>query len=131
MNLCLLSGTFAICRLAPDQPIPSWAVGEVVSITRTIDELSIVCDNDQVSAQLAAERGWRCFRVAGTLDLSEIDVLASLAEPLAAAGVSIVVISTYDTDYLLVKDSRLPHAIEAMRKAGPIPLPTSDPGLLG
>lgn len=118
MKLRLLSGTFAICRLAPGEPIPSWAMGEFVSITRTNDELSIVCGNEQVPAEVAAERDWRCLQVVGTLDFSETGVLASLAEPLAAAGVSILVISTFDTDYVLVRDGRLPDAVAVLQKAG-------------
>ena len=118
MKLLLLSGTFAICRLAPDEPIPKWATGEFVSVTRTTDELSIVCRDDQVPAEADAERCWRCLRVAGTLDFSETGVLASLAEPLAAAGISIFVVSTFDTDYLLVRDNSLSDAIAAMQKTG-------------
>lgn len=118
MQLLVLPGTFAICRLAPDEPIPNWATGEFVSVTRTTDELSIVCDDDHVPADAAAERCWRCLRVAGTLDFSETGVLASLSEPLAVAGVSIFVVSTFDTDYLLVRENSLSDAIVAFQKAG-------------
>jgi hypothetical protein len=118
LRLVLLSDTFAICRLPADSPIPAWATGELVSITRTADELSIVCRANTVPEGVRCEPGWRCLRVAGTLNLSLVGVLASLAVPLAEAGVSVFAVSTFDTDYLLVKEASLARGIETLQAAG-------------
>lgn len=116
--LLLLDGAFAVCRLGGDSSIPAWATaGGFFSITRTADELS-VCAEDAVPDGVKCERGWRCLRVAGTIEFSAVGVLAALAVPLAEAGVSVFAVSTFDTDYLLVKDTDLPAALEALRRAG-------------
>jgi hypothetical protein len=115
----LLPGRFAICRLDPRRPVPTWATrGGFHSITRTAEELSIVCLQKNLPARQQAQRGWRLFRVKGPLEFSLTGILASLTAPLAAAGISIFSISTYDTDYLLVKSATLKVALVALRKAG-------------
>src|SRR5262245_55974633 len=107
-----LDGTFAVCHLARDAPLPAWlADGPFVSLTRTADELSLVCRQEAVPEGVRCERGWRCLRVAGTLDFSFVGVLASLLGPLADAGVSVFVVSTFDTDYLLVKQADFQRAV--------------------
>jgi uncharacterized protein len=117
--LTLLPGGFAICRLAADAGIPAWAAqGEFFSITRTSDELSIVVDEPLVPSEIPRDSGWRCFRVEGPVPLASVGVLASLAVPLARASVSLFVISTHDTDYLLVKAEAVPQARQALRRAG-------------
>lgn len=108
----------AVVRLAPSEALPYWASGEFVSITRTVDELSIVCPENCVPDGTAAECGWSCLRVAGPLDFEQVGVIASLAEPLREAGIPIFVVSTYDTDYLLIKASRLEKSVAALRDAG-------------
>ena len=114
-----LPGHYAILRLAPDAPVPDWATkGDFNSITRTADELSIVCRQDAVPEGVRCERGWRCLRVAGTLDFSLVGVLASLLVPLAKAGVSVFAVSTFDTDYLLVKEADLERTVAALQAAG-------------
>jgi hypothetical protein len=118
LSLIILPDTFAVCRLPVDSPVPAWVTGEFVSITRTTDELSIVCRADAVPEGSRCERGWRCLRVDGTLDLSLVGVLASLAVPLAEAGVTMFAVSTFDTDYLLVKDAQLARATDVWRTAG-------------
>lgn len=106
-------------RLAPDASLPSWATaGGFFSVTRTADELSVICLANQVPSGLAAEAGWRALKVHGPFALSEIGVLAALAAPLAQAKVSLFAISTFDTDYLLVSDKKLDAAITALRAAG-------------
>ena len=84
--------------------------GAFTSITRTPDELSIVCDEDAVPADIKAERGWRTLRIEGPIPFEMVGVAAALLSPLAEAGISIFLVSTFDTDYLLVKDecSRAP-----------------------
>jgi uncharacterized protein len=122
MTLVPLEDMFAVCRLAADAPLPAWAVGgsagPFVSITRTADELSIVCRQGAVPEGIRCERGWRCLRVAGTLDFTLTDVLASLLDPLAEARVAVFVVATFDTDYLLVKEDRLDAAVEVLRREG-------------
>ena len=117
-TLELLAGDWAICRLAADAALPQWATGEVVSITRTTDELSIVCPQVNVPASIQSEIDWRCLRVAGPLDFSMVGVIASLTATLAAANVSVFVVSTFDTDYLLVKKGDLATAIASLKEAG-------------
>lgn len=104
LTLQKVDGTFAVCRLAHDSAIPAWATSDgFFSITRTRDELSIVCAESQVPSGVHCERGWQCLRVVGSMAFTEVGVLASLVAPLAAAGISVFAISTFDTDYLLVK----------------------------
>jgi hypothetical protein len=117
-TLSILPELFAVCRLAPDAPVPAWAAGPFVSITRTPDELSAVCPAASVPNDIRCERGWRCLRVAGPLDLAQVGVLASLVVPLAEAGGSVFVVSTFDTDYLLVREADLVAAVEALRRHG-------------
>ena len=117
--LTLLPEPLAVCRLPPDAALAAWAgTSEFVSITRTADELSVVCPQDAVPDCVSCERGWRCLKVAGPLQLSAVGVLAALAAPLAEAGVSVFAVSTFDTDYLLVKEENLATALEALRRAG-------------
>jgi hypothetical protein len=119
LTLVVLDGTFAVCRLEPDGPIPSWATaGGLFSITRTADELSVVSPQEAVPEGLNCERGWRCLRVAGTILFSVVGVLASLTTPLAEAGISVFALSTFDTDYLLIKEKDLERAIDLLRRKG-------------
>jgi hypothetical protein len=117
--LTVLRGSFVIARLAADSHLPQWATyGEFFSATRTSDELSIVCAAGRVPDGVVAETGWRVLKVNGVFALSEVGVLAALSAPLAAADVSLFVISTFDTDYLLVNEKQMDHAIAALRRAG-------------
>jgi hypothetical protein len=118
-ELTLLPGTFAMVRLATGASVPPWATaGHFFSVTRTSEELSVVCLANQVPAGVKSETGWRALKVRGPFALSEIGVLAALAAPLAHAGISLLAISTFDTDYLLVSDKDLNAAITALRTAG-------------
>ena len=119
LQLRVVPGRFAVCRLTADAPIPEWVDGaSFVSITRTGDELSIVCPEDRVSAGTQCERGFAASRVAGTLATELVGVMVSLAAPLADAEIPILAIGTYDTDYVLVRHSDLDNALEALREAG-------------
>jgi uncharacterized protein len=119
LTLSILPETLAICRFGLDEPVPDWAFwGEFFSLTRTRDELSIVCNQADIPEDMKCERDWRCLKVEGTLDFALTGILASLASPLADAKISIFALSTFDTDYLLVKESHLQRAIEVLSGAG-------------
>jgi uncharacterized protein len=119
LTLELVAGSYAVCRLGAAEPLPAWAGGgPFVSITRTDAELSIVCPQEAVAAGVLAEPGWRCLRVAGPLGFGMTGVLASLSGPLASSGVSIFVVSTYETDYLMVQERDLERAVDALTRAG-------------
>ncbi len=119
LTLHLLPQRFAIARLDPHDVVPAWAqAGALLSLTRTPTELSIVCEADLVPSEVRAERGYCGLRVLGPLEFSEIGVLASLAAPLARAGISIFVLSTYDTDYLLLREQELDTALACVSAAG-------------
>jgi hypothetical protein len=117
------SGSGAPGSRLPDSNIagfglPSWIGGEFWSITRTYDELSIVCPQECVPSGVLYEGGWRVLKVLGPLSFALTGILASISGALAEAGISIFALSTYDTDYILVKASQLEGAIEALRKQG-------------
>jgi hypothetical protein len=119
LTLTVLSDALAICRISPEEDVPEWAmIGEFVSITHTGDELSIVCAEEYVPADVKADKGWRALKVEGPLDLALTGVLASLADPLAAAQINLFAVSTFDTDYLLVKGYNLARAGDVLRQAG-------------
>ena len=119
LNIHILPGLFAVCRLPAEAPSPEWAQSdELLAFTRTRDEFSIVCGDEQIPANVTAERGWRILKVVCPLDFSLVGVLASLVVPLADAGVSIFALSTYDTDYILVKDYDLESSCQALEHAG-------------
>jgi hypothetical protein len=119
LSLSLLPGRYTICRLSSEALIPDWArPDDFLSITRTADELSIVCSETTVPDGVKCDRGWRCLKVAGPLDLALTGVLASLANPLAEARINIFAISTFDTDYLLVKEENLQRATEVLNQSG-------------
>lgn len=119
LSLTLLVGRLAVCRLPAAAQIPDWAhSGELSAIVRTRDELSIVCEQHFVPEQTKVERNWRAFKVHGPLEFSQVGVLAALAQPLAQAGVSIFAISTFDTDYILVKEHSIDQAVHVFRQSG-------------
>jgi hypothetical protein len=119
LTLCVLPGTYTVCRLDSGASVPEWAMtGDLFSVTRTADELSVVCEQSFVPEGVKCESEWRCLKVLGPLDFGLTGVLASLSAPLAEARISIFVISTYDTDYLMVKVGDLDRAIAALFQAG-------------
>ena len=118
LTLSVLPDTFAVCRLDKDAPILEWGRRGFFSVTRTPDELSVVCRQADVPPGTRCEGGWRCLKVEGPLDFSWTGILASLAVPLAGAGISLFAISTYETDYLLVKGDDLDSAARALAGSG-------------
>ena len=119
--LSCLSDILAICRLEADAPLPSWADGgDFSSITRTVDELSVVCRSRDVPAGIRCEKGYRCIKVEGPLDFALTGIISSLAMVLAREGISIFPVSTFDTDYILVKEEQMEKAVQALSQAGHI-----------
>jgi hypothetical protein len=117
--LQLLSDEFAVCRLAPDASVPAWAdATPFVSITRTTDELSIICRAASVPAGVHAERGWCLLKLAGPFPFDAVGILASVLDPLAAAGIGVLAFSTFETDYVFVKAAHLAPATHALTVAG-------------
>ena len=119
LTLIPVKGAYAICRLEADTPLAAWlSGGPFLSVTRTSDELSIVCDENAVPQGVRCERGWRCLRGAGTLDFSLVGIVASMVNPLAHAGIGVFVVSTFDTDYLLLKEENLGTALKVLLRHG-------------
>jgi len=114
VTLARIPGRYAVARLPPDAPIPAWATGALTSITRTADELSIVCDDDAVPNGVYAMRDFAAIRVLGTIDFGVVGVLAAMTRALAEAAVSVFAFSTFDTDYLLVRTHDFGRAREAL-----------------
>ena len=113
-------GELAIVRLGREEPVPAWAAGAggFVSITRTNEELSIVSSVEYVPEDVRYEGGWTAIKLVGPFPFDQVGVLASIVGPLAEAGVSVFAISTFDTDYVLVKTARVPEAPRALVRAG-------------
>ena len=119
MTLIELPDRFAVCRLDPRDEIPPWALAErFVSITRTEAELSIVCPESAVPAGVKSETGWRCLLIEVPLPFDAVGVLSSIADPLARQGITIFVVSTYDTDYVFIPHRELHRAIDALTASG-------------
>jgi uncharacterized protein len=119
VKLYALDELYAVVRLEPDAPLPDWArSGHFWSVTRSESELSIVCREEDVPAAASAERGWCVLELAGPLDFSLTGVVAALVTPLAEAGVPIFVLSTFETDYLVVRERDLERSVAALAEAG-------------
>ena len=117
LRLRALPGRYAVARLPCDAAVPEWARGAVVSITRSDRELSIVCADDAVPADVTAERDFVGWRVDGTLDFALTGILARLTQPLADAQVSLFALSTFETDYVWVRAPDAAAALAAWRSA--------------
>jgi GNAT superfamily N-acetyltransferase len=119
LTLVPLEGTCAVCRFDADAPLPGWvSTAPFLSVTRTAEELSVVCREDCIPDGVRCEKSWRGLRVDGRLDFSLVGILHSLLTPLAAAGISVFAISTFDTDYLLVRAGDFDRTVEALGQAG-------------
>jgi hypothetical protein len=117
LTLKLLAGAYSVCRLDAGAEVPAGllkAHADFLSITRTADELSIVCEESLAPAGAKVERGWRAFKALGPLDFSLTGVIATLTAPLAEAKISVFTIATFDTDYLLVREPDLEAAVTAL-----------------
>jgi uncharacterized protein len=114
-----LPGTYAIVRLSPDAPVPDWsAKGEFTSITRTSDELSVVCHSENLPADVQPSHRWICLRLEGPFPFSLTGVLLSFIAPMSGNGIPIFAIATFDTDYVLIQEEWTGAAISALQAAG-------------
>jgi hypothetical protein len=119
LALGLLPYRLAVCRLGPEELLPPWARGGAFSsVTRTPEELSVVCEETLVPEGTRAERGWRALQMKGQFAFTETGILASLIGPLSLAGIACFTISTFDTDYILLADRVVESAIGVLRRAG-------------
>ena len=120
IRLAWVPGSYAVCRLESTPGLPVWCLHSepLLMVTRTPDEYSIVCQDQLVPGDVRAERGFVAFRVAGAIDFAATGVLSALTAPLAAARISLFAISTYDTDYLLVRSVDADRAAQALTGAG-------------
>jgi uncharacterized protein len=115
----VLGELLAVCRLAANADIPEWVqTKKFQCVTRTADELSIVCTENNLPEDAIAERGWVSLKLEGPFPFSMTGVLASFLQPLAQARIPIFAISTFDTDYVLLKQKDLEHALTALCAAG-------------
>jgi hypothetical protein len=119
LTLSVEPGRFAVCRLAADAGIPAWVEsGSFWSLTRTADELSIVCDERWVPPGVQSEPGWGLLKLHGPFAFSEIGILARLTDVLARERIGVLAISTFDTDYVLVPATALDAAVRSLDLAG-------------
>lgn len=121
MELDLHPGTVAVARLGPSDDLPAWAAADarpLHAVVRTEDELSVTTSDHLVPEGVEVERGWRALAVRGPLNFGMTGVLASLAAPLAAAEVPIFVVSTFDTDWVLIGQQHLASALDVLVAEG-------------
>jgi len=119
LRLSFLPGLFAVCRLEPGAEVPGWATAAgFISVTRTTEELSVVVEQMQVPPGVPCQMGFRALKLEGPFEFVQVGILASVLNPLADVGVSIFAVSTYDTDYVLVKQGDVAQALAALREAG-------------
>jgi uncharacterized protein len=119
VKLHTLDELYAIVRLEPDAELPDWVQsGHFWSATRSESELSVVCREEDVPTDASAERGWCALELAGPLDFSLTGVVAALVSPLAEAAVPILILSTFETDYLFVRERDLERSVDALAEAG-------------
>ena len=119
MRLRTLPDLYAIVRLDPDAAVPDWVYDSPFwSVTRSDSELSVVCSEEDLPDETRAERGWSALELVGPLDFTLTGVVAALVSPLADDEVPIFVISTFETDYLLVREADFARAVASLRSAG-------------
>jgi uncharacterized protein len=119
LKFTFIPGQFAICKLPVGAPIPAWALkGVFTSVTRTADELSMVCEADNLPADVNSESHWICLKLEGPFAFTQTGILASFIDPLAENAIPIFAISTYDTDYVLIKEEHWAVAYPALQNAG-------------
>ncbi len=117
----VLPGLYAIVRLNADALVPDWATeAGFISITRTADEVSIVCPSDNLPGDVTTQHHWQCLKLEGPFPFSLTGILLSFIEPLSTNKIPIFAISTYDTDYVLIQEEYAKSAFEALSASGHI-----------
>ena len=115
----VLPNRFAVCQLDMVKPLPNWVFSSsFYTVSKTADELAVVCEEDLVQDEIVKSVGWRLLKINAVLDLSLTGITAQFSTALAKAGVNLSVIATYNTDYILEEEAKLTTAIEALRGAG-------------
>ena len=119
LRIRLLQGTYAVCQIKDTENILNcFDEKDVFSITKTEDEISVVMLQDKISNDVKAEKDWRILKVEDTLDFSLIGILAKISGILAKNSISIFVISTFNTDYILVKEEKIEKAMTVLSEEG-------------
>jgi hypothetical protein len=117
--ISVLKDDFAICRLNAFDGIPDWALqNPLSSVTRTSEELSIVCPTNVIPENLPCEQNWKCLKIHGPLDISEVGIISKLTSALAAEEISVFVLSTYDTDHIFVKTMNIEKTVKVLTDDG-------------
>ena len=117
MNLEKIKGDFSICKVADMKHIDFSK--ELLFFAKTPDEISLVCETAHApSEHLAVEHGWKTLKVSGMLDFGMVGVIAKISNILATAGISLFVVSTYNTDYILLKAENLDHGVQLLLSQG-------------
>lgn len=119
--ISVLKDNYAVCRLSAFDPLPDWVLkSPLSSITKTPEEYSVVCPHDVIPEQdkFTCESEWKCLKIHGPLDFSEIGIISTLTSILATAEISVFVLSTYDTDYILVKTMNIDKAAKVLSDSG-------------
>jgi len=119
LKFSIVSGSYAVCQLPADASIPDWLPSSgFISITRAVDELSVVCSSDSVPTDVKAERSWACLELHGPFPFSMTGVLTSFLQPLGNAAVPIFAVSTFNTDYVFVPAKNVDAALQVLQNAG-------------
>ena len=114
-----IPGPYAIVRLAPDAVVPEWATrGEFTSVSRSAEELSIVCPADNLPRDVNTQHHWICLKLEGPFPFNLTGVLLSFIQPLSTRGIPIFAVSTYDTDYVLIQEEFQGMALDRLQEAG-------------
>ena len=114
-----MSENYSICSFDPDATFPDWTGNpSILSITKTPKEITVVCEQNHVPGECTKSENWKCIKVEGSFDLDAVGVLASIAGPLAQNKISLYVISTYDTDYVLIHAKNIDRATSCLRESG-------------
>lgn len=119
IGFVLIDEKFGICRLKANEKLPEWVISSsIFSITRTKEELSVICPVNVIPENIECEINWNCFKVKGPLDFDQIGILSKISNTLYENEISIFVMSTYDTDYIFVKQKNCKAAFYALETAG-------------
>ncbi|MFW6022407.1 MAG: ACT domain-containing protein [Halanaerobiaceae bacterium] len=118
LTLNVLEERSSICKMDNNSPIPMWVLKNrnFYSITKTSDELSIISLEKLVPEDVKQEKGWRALKIDGNLDFSLVGIVSSITGILAEMEISVFVMSTYNTDYIFIKEENMSRALETLRE---------------